>query len=237
MELEEIKKEITSKFDEQIESLKTVMTEEISSSMKAIEKVIDTKVQASENRLIQMVDDLKIQISNLKDEHTVQMAEFQDRSLRSTLIFRGVKYDARSEKNPHDTINVLANIVSKHCPTIGEEFFKNAVERGHRNLSKKKKDQKPKGPPSISVKFLSWKDSNNLLNEIIKVNSNKTNKLFLNVSQQFSDHTNERRNSALIHRKELLNTHKDMEYRLAYPATLLGRKKGSDGHFKTIKDF
>jgi len=57
------------------------------------------------------------------------------------------------------------------------------------------------------------------------------------LSQQFSKNTTERRNAALEKRKTLTGHNNNMEYRLTYPATLIGRKKNSSEKFKTIEKF
>ena len=89
--------------------------------------------------------------------------------------------------------------------------------------------------PSISVKFLSWKDSNDILNTIIKNNNDKDTNIF--VAQQFSKHTTDHRNNALKLRKSLLKQNKEMEYKLLYPATLVGRQKDSSQKFKIVEEF
>ena len=164
-----------------------------------------------------------------------QISSSQDRSLRSTLIFRAIDYCPENEFNPDKTIDILASKVTTHCPNVGSQFFKSAVERGHRNFKRGRDQNSSSLPPSISVKFLSWKDSNHILNAFIQRNKNKNPKI--NVSQQFSSRTTERRHSALFHRLKLKEDNPNKEYELSYPATLLGRVKDSNTTFKLIKKF
>jgi len=120
---------------------------------------------------------------------------------------------------------------------LGVDYIKQSVERGHRNLKRnrilKGKEDKP---PSISVKFLSWKDSNNILNSIIKQNK-ENNHSTIKVAQQFSKGTTDRRNEALGKRKELMKTNKNTDYKIVYPAVLMSRIKNMNGNFNIVKRY
>ena len=190
------------------------------------------------NELSQKIDNIKVTQDNKLKSLVDDQEEQIDRNLRSTLIFRNINFDVRTETDPSKTIDVLATAVNKHCPNIGTDFFKNAVERGHRNLKPDRTitNRNAHSHPSISVKFLSWKDSNEILAAIIKQNKINKNANLL-VSQQFSKSTTRRRNAALKLRKQLINENNQMEYRLIYPATLTGRIKDSNNKFETIEKF
>lgn len=65
----------------------------------------------------------------------------------------------------------------------------------------------------------------------------KSNEKIINVSQQFSKNSADRRNAALFKRRTLKKENKEMEYRVAYPAVLLGRRKNSRETFTIIHEF
>ena len=163
-----------------------------------------------------------------------KLNEQQDRSLRSTLIFKKIPYNKTTETSWEDTKIVLASEISKRCPDFSFDYLKQSIERCHRNINNK--GNNAERIPSISARFTSWKDSSNFLNMLI--NSNKKDKKnTLTVSQQYSDATTNRRNAALKERKLLIEQKKDMDYRVNYPAVLMGRKKNTNNRFTIIKSF
>ena len=252
---------ITEKFKEQellfstkFEQLQSRITDELSKAFDKKLSIIELSFQSKIDNLTTELSSLKtqlVEIQNKQNEDPQQkdisdlqseiftlkskQAEQIDRSLRSTLILKKVPYNNETEKTWEDTKVVVASEISKHCPKLRFDYVKKSIERCHRNFKNDHSDPKL-SIPSISVKLCSWKDSSSILNTII--NSNKMNKRkSLMVSQQFSEETSKRRNSALKERRELINSNDGMEYKLNYPATLLGRMKNSDDGFKVIKTF
>ena len=234
---------IKTEYDQKISELTTKINNLIEDKNKTkLNKNEDGTDEGGENEnmmekfeeLTQKIDNQVNKLKTLKDDQEMQI----DRNLRSTLIFRNIKFNRDTEYDANRTIDILATAVNSHCPELGIEYFKGAVERGHRNfkpdriITNRNKDSQP----SISVKFLSWRDSNNILSSIIKANKDRklTN---IVVSQQFSKGTTRRRNAALERRKTLLTENQNMEYRLVYPATLTGRLKNSSDKFKTVEKF
>ena len=186
MEFENIKTEILAavnlKFEEKLQDLKLEISHQISSSFDKLQSVVEKKIDETNVRFNQQINDVEERL--LMQENDIlhlhqeiatlksQNSSSQDRSLRSTLIFRGIDYNSKDETNSDNTVDILATKISAHCPNIGSQFFKSAVERGHRNFKRGRDPSSSSHPPSISVKFLSWKDSNHILNTIIQSNKN-----------------------------------------------------------------
>ena len=56
------------------------------------------------------------------------------------------------------------------------------------------------------------------------------------VNQMFSKELTERRNNALIKRKEYLILHPDLQIKLDYPATLKSRRKGQNNKWLILEE-
>lgn len=226
----EQEKKMTARFDELKASLSNVFNErieEMERKHKVEIEVCHVKIKNSDDMIKQLKNELA-KISARQDEH-------QDREMRSTLIFRDIPFDPKTENSWEDTKVKLSSEISNHCPSLRFDQIKNSIDRCHRNLNRNPPPNN-KSVPSISVKFKTWKDSNDTLQRIIEQNKSKKNK-HINVSQQYSEQTTKRRNEALKRRKELMKENQNKEFRLIYPAKLLARKKHSKEQFELVEEF
>ena len=68
------------------------------------------------------------------------------------------------------------------------------------------------------------------------IHLNSRNQLKVIVNQMFSKELTERRNNALIKRKEYLILHPDLQIKLDYPATLKSRRKGQNNKWLILEE-
>ena len=190
----------------------------ISKLENAIEEIKNKDQQKNES-----IEELKDKTSHLHD----QLSEQTDRSLRTTLVFRGIKQD-NTEKTWDDTKHMLADTLSNITRLDPNAIFSN-IERAHRGKADHRNDNKR--PLPIFVKFLSWTFSDHLRHLVIQHNI-KTQNGIIFVDQMYSKPVMDRRKLALKFRYELLEDEKkdkenvNMSYYLTYPANLMGKLKG-----------
>ena len=90
-------------------------------------------------------------------------------------------------------------------------------------------------PRPIIAQFINWRVAEEVQQKIIHLNSR--NQLRVIVNQMFSKELTERRNNALIKRKEYLRLHPDLQIKLDYPATLKSRQKGQNNKWLILEEF
>ena len=157
-----------------------------------------------------------------------RMHELQDRSMRSTLIFKGIPENAE-EKTWDDSSTVLAGHLHMLTPEISVDEYTNQLDRAHRGKST------TNGARPIIAKFHKWKDSEAVKRNAIMNNKDIT-KTKVQVAQKYSQNTTERINEALKYRKDLLKTEHGMKLYVSYPAKLMGKRK-NDTRYKIIEEF
>ena len=156
-----------------------------------------------------------------------RLEERTNRQLRQTLVFTGIP----EEKNESwdDTFDLLARTISKN---LGISFNKagNMLNRVHRgrptdNLNK---------PRPIYAALYRWSDCEDILEEFRSLNISR--KSSIRASYKYGPRTTQRRNLALMERKNLKDTGVISSGYLQYPAKLFGKVVGSQ-KYTLIKDF
>ncbi len=143
-----------------------------------------------------------------------------NRSLRTTLIFKGIK------EEPHETWiqteKTLCEVIARQL-NMDVGHVVDMIERAHRGNS----SQTRQGPRHIYVKFYSWKDSE-LIKENFAEQNRKHPKMNLRAEQMFSSDLTKRRNTAMVERKKLINDKTISNGYVKFPATLIVKRKKTD---------
>jgi hypothetical protein len=169
--------------------------------------------------MLQQNRDLKEEVAGL----TEQVNEQIDRSLRCHLTFVGLKRTP-VEKSWADTSEFLSDWLASHTE-MDSEYYRNNIVRCHRGPTTNDK------PPVIECQ-LSWSAADSVFRQL---GSTKTDGVF--VRQKFSKATQDRRNKALMRRRELKeNIGKDWKMFIRYPATLVAKKPG-EARYNSIETF
>ena len=173
---------------------------------------------------IDKINDLTLQLNHLN----AQVDDQVNRGLRSTLIFRGIPQHKEDKETWDQTTTILANSLKSILPELSEEGIKLKIERAHR----------AKSSTNIIAKFTSWRDSESIKSLLISYNrkAQDKSKLFY-VSQMYSKEVTTIRDQALKLRKELIQTNKNYNYIVTYPAKLMYREKGAKTPFDLVEEF
>ena len=100
------------------------------------------------------------------------------------------------------------------------------ISRAHRTNDSVSRRKNKSEPRPVIAQFTNWRAAEEVRQKIIHLNSR--NQLKVIVNQMFSKERTERRNNAIIKRKEYLRLHPDLHIKLDYPATLKSRQKGQN---------
>ena len=112
---------------------------------------------------------------------------------------------------------------------LQEDFIYNNIDRAHRGSPKANTGS----PPTIFVKFVSWKALEKVKTEIIKANKSSPNQS-MHFSQMYSILTTDRRNQAFKRRLELRNSRTDLDFIITFPANILSRQKNTSKQIHII---
>ena len=113
----------------------------------------DILLTSNENyNLKQSLHELTLKLEIANDQIDDQI----NRSLRNTLIFRGIPL--KPKETWEETTTILAETISKQIPDLNKEWIRETIERAHRS----------KTGSNIIVKFVSWQDSEHIKNSIIQ---------------------------------------------------------------------
>lgn len=172
--------------------------------------------------LIEKNEKLKTKV----DELSTELDDQVNRSLRTTLRFRGIP-ETPNEKWT-DTTNKLIESIQNICPTFTTSYLQDNIERAHRSSGDG--DNR-----TIIAKFSSWKASKAVKKHIIEYNKDNQPSIF--VTPMFSHALSKRINKALKHRKNLKETDDSFMMYVAYPAKLMRKKRDSDDKYELLKEF
>ena len=168
-----------------------------------------------------------------KKMHDVEerIEERTNRSLRQTLVFKGIQEQTFEVKNykgdqisvPEkwsDTTDILSSVIAKACDTDIDET-RDWINRAHRSAPNKNKQ----GKRDIFANFFSWEVTQDIIKGFRNYNmANKTFKVY--VDYKFGPLTSSRRNEALKVRGELKREGTISKGYVKYPALLMVVKKG-----------
>ena len=150
-------------------------------------------------------------------------------------VYKGIPEE--SKETWDDTSQLRAGFITENLNL--PYFFDHMdmqISRAHRtndtDFSSRKNKSKPR---PIIVQFINWKVAEEVRQKIIHLNSR--NQLKVIVKQMFSKELSERRNNALIKRKECLRLHPELQIKLDYPATLKSRQKGQNNKWFILEEF
>lgn len=190
---------------------------------------------ASLNKQSDDIESLKSDCSSLKEmvtkcnqlliEQDEQIEDLRNRSMRSTLIFKGVAV-GKNEKTWSDTECELLKTIKKADKQIGDDI----IERCHRGPVRKEQD------PEIVCKFYSWKDAERVKQSFIEKNI-KDKKFNVFCKQKYGPLTTARRNMAMLERKRLMNEGIAAKAYVAYPAKLMIAQSKRDKKYTMHTNF
>ena len=170
--------------------------------------------------LKQLLNEKDGELSTLKTE----LEDLRNRQTRKTLIFYG--FPEGSDESWDDCKEVVENHISE-CGL--EEVNIDRAHRIHRKGHSQDQSQSTSRP--IVAEFLSWQDSNYILQNARKLSSmpsgkqaGKKRQLKIHVQQFFGKKTMEERSKMLQIRKYFLLNNKGWKINLVYPASLFVNK-------------
>lgn len=186
---------------------------------------LSTKVAVTENKAISnekhletLREKIKQNITHIDELHET-IDDLRNRNMRSNLVFKGLPED---ENETYDASkNIIAKYISDHLEKNIDEV-KNKIIRAHRSKGRKSNDK----PRVLFVKFDRDDTAYEYLALFTKIN--KERKTYIhNVSQQYTESLQSRRNEALKHRRDLLNNDEALKAKVVYPATLKAMYPGT----------
>ena len=199
-----------------------------------IKKLIDKQKNLNEEikqdilKSINMPE-IQKQLKTLDDENE----DLRNRSMRSTLIFRGVR---ETEKNDswEETSRLLVNILIKKLQLDPYECNMQ-ISRAHRTPKSSNEDDDRSYCRPIFAQFVSWRYAEDVRKNLIKLHAKRKSDII--VSQMFSKNLTTRRNEAMKKRKELLETSPNLSIYLEYPAKLMSRNKNTRDPYELLEEF
>ena len=153
--------------------------------------------------------------------------DLRNRSMRSTLIFKGIEESAE-EKSWEDTEQILYKKLREADP----QFPDFAIERCHRGHTKKNSQ----GPRDIICRFLNWKISEKV-KQVFTIKNNRDRSFKVYAGQKYGPLTTARRNLAMVERKRLLANGEAAKAYVAYPAKLMVAVSKKDSKYHVATDF
>ena len=195
------------------------------------QEVLDSRKEASEVRVIPQsnageIVRLSSTIKTLVVQNKIQAKEIlrlskesktrRIASLRNTLVFKGIPKKA-GEKSWNDTTDVLIKTVA-HDLNLKPEKVSNIFERVHRGRDREN------GPPHIFAKVFNWNNSEHLKSDFRGLNIKKRSTI--KCDQKYGPRTSNRRNQALVCRRNLLDNKQIVQGFLKFPAKLMVKLEG-----------
>ena len=187
------------------------------------------KAERNEAQLGSLQSDLTLMQASLASI-TEELDDQINRSLRTTLIIKGVNEEPN--ESWEDTENILVKMLARHLSMHDEAQVAEMIERAHRG----KKSSTSNGPRHIFARFYSWKDSEYVQSKYLSLN--KANpKMKIKVHQMYSKRVTERRNAALLKRRDLMKNKTISNGYISYPATLMVKYSPSEKSYKKHEEF
>ena len=218
-----------------LDTQKNEILSSINTTLGNIQKdVLELKTNANTaNELIstnsQDILNLNQQMAQLTDANIDLQKTLDDqinRNLRKTLIFKNVDETVGHQETWADTTQIIADLISRTSnENVDPNNIKASIERCHRGKGNLSNQSKPR---LIFVKFNKWKDSEHT-KDLFRRNSK------IRVEQMYSPAVTQRRNDAMIERRQLLDSKTIVSGYLDYPATLKVKYKTEDRNCKTVQ--
>jgi hypothetical protein len=235
--LDQHKKEIIQSFEKRLEILSLELKDTQNTLSITYDMVINNEkeILTLKNQLISLQNDIKhVKENNKNFKQTQESLDLKiedqtNRSMRNTLIFRGIKEDLN--ENWPTTENKLIKVLIDHAKIHPQKAVR-MVERAHRG-----KKTHNNSPAHIFAKFYDWKDSQYVIQAFQSTNKSKYMGMNVFVNQMYSPTLTARRNDALLTRKQLKASKEIISGYIAYPATLMIKKNVKDVEYVKFKDF
>ena len=146
--------------------------------------------------------------------------------MRSNVIFKGIPEESKETLDDTSQLHAVFITENLNLPYSFDQMDMQ-ISRGHRTNDTDSSRRNNKLEPRCTIaQFVNWRVAEEVRQKIIHLNSR--NQLKVIVNQMFSKELTERRNNALIRRKEYLRLHPDLQIKLDYPATLKSRQTGQN---------
>ena len=223
--------QICSKMDDLSLSLNTLQNtvarheEQIGEVVQKIEENICTieAVDADVGRAKAENHALRVELDALRE----QVNGLQDEQLRCTLVFYGIPQAATERAwDWGQAAEVLATWLSRHTSRLDKNFFSNNIVRCHRGAHNPSKP----GPRPMHAKF-TWSCADEIMKDIGLKQVDG-----VRVQKCFSRATQDRRNDALVFRRQYREEHAGAKVKLDYPATLMKKLQG-DTKYSLLKKY
>ena len=157
-----------------------------------------------------------------------ELDDVKNRSMRSTLVFKNI--DQNGDKTWEETTKLLSDELANIVEDKSADEININISRAHRA-----KSTRTGGPLPIVCSFTNWRFAENIKRKIIVASIAGKTKII--VDQKYTSQLTNRRNTALLHRKELVKADNTLQAFLEYPAKLMGRKRGMGIKYSLIKEF
>ena len=185
------------------------------------------QINDHETRITQLETDLKQVIEEQKKIITKQDDQL-NRSLRNNLVLKNVK---GTDKTPEESKTLAATMLCEFNgiknPTPNDiQYHENAIERAHRMMGKEDKEEdKDDGRPKPLVMRLYCSESVGYYEKKARLLRIQDKRYSVFASQQYSDLLTDRRNQAMIKRRELIDAGTYDSGFVTYPARLMMKTK------------
>ena len=246
-------KEIQASYNETIEKLQAtidrtaLLAENATKRVQELENELDkTKTEVSvlkgENKR------LKEKVNNVSsNQHSLEerIEDRTNRQLRKTLVFRGIPEQPSTatdgaETATHkteswqETKDLLANQISEIC-ALPKPDAAAMLERAHRSAPNPR--YKGTAPRPIYVALFDWNQSQLCIEKFRQHNiTNKNSKILC--EQKYGPITTQRRNQAMMMRKELKDSGEIVAGYVAFPARLMAKTSHREGSkYTMVRDF
>ena len=246
-------KEIQASYNETIEKLQAtidrtaLLAENATKRVQELEKELDkTKTEVSvlkgENKR------LKEKVNNVSsNQHSLEerIEDRTNRQLRKTLVFRGIPEQPSTatdgaETATHkteswqETKDLLADQISEIC-ALPKPDAAAMLERAHRSAPNPR--YKGTAPRPIYVALFDWNQSQLCIEKFRQHNiTNKNSKI--SCEQKYGPITTQRRNQAMMMRKELKDSGEIVAGYVAFPARLMAKTSHREGaKYTMVRDF
>ena len=246
-------KEIQASYNETIEKLQAtidrtaLLAENATKRVQELENELDkTKTEVSvlkgENKR------LKEKVNNVSsNQHSLEerIEDRTNRQLRKTLVFRGIPEQPSTatdgaETATHkteswqETKDLLADQISEIC-ALPKPDAAAMLERAHRSAPNPR--YKGTAPRPIYVALFDWNQSQLCIEKFRQHNiTNKNSKILC--EQKYGPITTQRRNQAMMMRKELKDSGEIVAGYVAFPARLMAKTSHREGSkYTMVRDF
>ena len=219
--------------DKQKTDIITEIKTDLNVKIKELEDIVEkskkdiTANSKSINDLTQRINTMELTLNKQKtliDDQTKQIENQTNRSLRNTLILRNLPEET-PEKTWDQTKEKLCELLGYHLD-MDPRQANDMIERCHRSTGTKD-DDKDKIRP-IYIRFYSWNDAQFTLHTINKQRA-RDKRITFKIDQMYSSSLLDRRNKALIVRRNLLRDPENSikQAYLAYPAKLMVKEENN----------